>query len=514
MANATEITTHVAEAVARLLQQDKDKERISGLAESIVSELQNIETATFDLIQNRLISNSTGVTLDRIGDIVGVERLLGESDTDYRGRILRGIFRNRAQGTPESIIEAALFFAAGATILLIEGSEASFAIEVLNVTLTQNQIDDLYAIIRAVKPAGVNLEYIGLAGFDSQNFFAMEGPTVDNAAGFGTIYETAFSLVSSSDDANQWFDVCWSVFLNKYFAVGVTGTNRVMSSPDGLVWTGIASANESAQWNGIISVEELGLLVACSNAFARIMTSPDGTTWTQRTTPSGNAYRDLVWGPEKGLIVCVCSTATIVSAIMTSPDGINWTNRATPNLAQLRGVTYSKKRGRYVAVSDSAASPEFNVLYSDDGITWKNPLSGQVPVGATGWTSVTYSEELDLFVAVANAGTNRVMVSNDGESWTFGTISANGWDKVMWIPNLHRFVASASSGTGRAQTSRDGLTWTNEFTSFDSGFAWEGITYSPTVGRLVLVGSGGADRVMVLYKPTIGGVWAELAVES
>jgi hypothetical protein len=42
---------------------------------------------------------------------------------------------------------------------------------------------------------------------------------------------------SSGGTSTYWTDVCWSPELELFAAVCWTGTNRIMTSPDGLKWT-------------------------------------------------------------------------------------------------------------------------------------------------------------------------------------------------------------------------------------------------------------------------------------
>jgi hypothetical protein len=71
---------------------------------------------------------------------------------------------------------------------------------------------------------------------------------------------------------------------------------------------------------------------------------------------------------------------------------------------------------------------------------------------ANTWNSVTYGN--GLFVAVAYGGTNRVMTSPDGITWTprttTGTNDTNWWALVTYGNGL--FVAVAGSGTNRVMT--------------------------------------------------------------
>ena len=64
-----------------------------------------------------------------------------------------------------------------------------------------------------------------------------------------------------------------------------------------------------------------------------------------------------------------------------------------------------------------------------------------------------------LFVAVSTNGTNRVMTSTDGTTWTARSASeANGWRSVTYDNGT--FVAVSDTGTNRVMTSTDGTTWT------------------------------------------------------
>jgi len=86
------------------------------------------------------------------------------------------------------------------------------------------------------------------------------------------------------------------------------------------------------------------------------------------------------------------------------------------------------------------------------GITW----TARTSAADNSWTSVCWSPELSLFVAVSGTGTgNRVMTSPNGITWTARTSAAdNFWLSVCWSPQLSLFVAVAQTGTGnRVMTS-------------------------------------------------------------
>jgi hypothetical protein len=67
----------------------------------------------------------------------------------------------------------------------------------------------------------------------------------------------------------------------------------------------------------------------------------------------------------------------------------------------------------------------------------------------------------ELLVAVGSSGTNRVMTSNNGTSWTARTAAEqNLWSGVDWSPALGLYCAVSLDGTHRVMTSPDGINWT------------------------------------------------------
>ena len=124
------------------------------------------------------------------------------------------------------------------------------------------------------------------------------------------------------------------------------------------------------------------------------------------------------------------------------------------------------------------------------GVTW----TARAAAEANAWNDVTYGN--GLFVAVARDGTNRVMTSPDGTTWTtratpFGnTFEANWWMDVTYGNGL--FVAVAESGTNRVMTSPDGVTWTARAAA--EANIWYEVTYAN--GLFVAVAISGTNRVM------------------
>jgi hypothetical protein len=114
----------------------------------------------------------------------------------------------------------------------------------------------------------------------------------------------------SAAEASEWFSVCWSPELSLFCAVARSGTNRVMTSPDGTTWTA-RSAAEANIWRSVCWSPELSLFCAVALAGTNlVMTSPDGITWTARSAAEANQWRSVCWSPELSLFCAVAETGT------------------------------------------------------------------------------------------------------------------------------------------------------------------------------------------------------------
>ncbi len=273
-------------------------------------------------------------------------------------------------------------------------------------------------------------------------------------------------------EANQWTN---STYGNGQFvAVSQTGTNRVMTSSDGVTWTS-QSAAEANTWWGITYGN--GLFVAtASSGTNRVMTSPDGVTWTARSAVEANFWYSVVYG--NGLFVAVSTDGT--NRVMTSPDGITWTARSASEANNWISVVWGN--GLFVAVSQDGTN---RVMTSPDGITWTARSASE----ANTWTDLTYGN--GLFVAVSNDGTNRVMTSPDGITWTARSAAeANTWTSITYGNGL--YTAVSNDGTNRVMTSPDGITWTSR--TAGEANTWTSVTYGN--GLFVSTSLHGTNRVM------------------
>jgi hypothetical protein len=180
--------------------------------------------------------------------------------------------------------------------------------------------------------------------------------------------------------ANTWRSVCYGYDTSGtglFVAVSTSGTNRVMYSYNGITWTGVASANESAEWYSVCYGNGLFVAVANAGTGNRVMTSSNGITWTSRTAVS-YSWRSVCYG--NGLFTAVADVGFGQNA-MTSSDGINWTLRTTPFDISYAAVTYGN--GTFIAVAEYASIT--NKVMTNDYTANDNMLvlNGGVGIGTS-----------------------------------------------------------------------------------------------------------------------------------
>jgi hypothetical protein len=287
-----------------------------------------------------------------------------------------------------------------------------------------------------------------------------------------TVNPSCSPWTSTGAEASQWKSVTYGN--GTFVAVAYYGTNRVMTSLDGVNWT--ARPMAARDWSSVTFGN--GMFVAVTS-FGPVMTSSDGVTWTARTAAQANDWQSVTYG--NGMFVAVASNGT--HRVMTSPDGVTWTARAAAEANLWKSVTYGN--GTFVAVAYYGTN---RVMTSPDGVTW----TARVAAEDISWQSVAHGN--DLFVAVGAGGTNMVMTSPDGVTWTARQAAeVSSWLSVVYGDGM--FVAVAGSGTNRVMTSPDGVTWSATTAAAAASSYWQSVTFGN--GVFIAVASSGPSRVMV-----------------
>lgn len=162
---------HIAEALENLVTQFKGKANIEATLTAFIQQVQDLEEAFFELLEERFIDVAVGAQLDGFGSIVGEARE-SRSDEDYRLAIKARIQLNLGNGTPEDLISLVRSVAGNVRVKIIDFFPAGFIADVVD-PIDPLVVDParLLAIVQTGKPAGVfasvTYHVVGEFKFDS-----------------------------------------------------------------------------------------------------------------------------------------------------------------------------------------------------------------------------------------------------------------------------------------------------------------------------------------------------------
>jgi hypothetical protein len=294
-------------------------------------------------------------------------------------------------------------------------------------------------------------------------------------------YLGRFWVPVSAAQQNLWRSVTYGN--GKFVAVADNGTNRIMTSSNGVSWTAVAAPQQN-QWTSIAYGNNTFVSVGHSAGTDGVMTSIDGNSWSLGTIEQ-NYWQSVTYGNN----VFVTVTGTGLNRVAKSTNnGATWDTYPVPEPSSWCSVTYGNSL--FVAVAYSGTANR--VMTSPDGQNWAivQSTGPNSFISQSEWRSVTYGN--GLFVAVANNGPNRIMTSSNGTDWTPRTApEQNGWLSVTYGDGL--FVAVASSGSYRIMTSLDGMNWNPRIAP--EAAAYTSVTYGSE--RFVGVATVGTDRVVI-----------------
>jgi hypothetical protein len=269
---------------------------------------------------------------------------------------------------------------------------------------------------------------------------------------------------------------------------------QAYSSFDGLTWVlrGNAAYHgetilrrfKAAAWSPTLQT------IALINANNELMTGSNMdvlATWRYRTVPAQD-WQSIAWSDTLQMFVAVARSGS-GNRVMRSTNGTVWISGKSAADSDWSSVIWAGgNAAKFLAISSTG------VMISANGIDWTAYELG----GRQSWTSVCYSAELNLFVAVARSGNgNRAMTSTDGISWFLrATPADSNWQSVIWAASgLNMFVAVANSGavTERLMTSSDGINWFLRPLLVSMDFT--GVAWSPVAKVLVLNSPQGMQTI-------------------
>jgi hypothetical protein len=291
----------------------------------------------------------------------------------------------------------------------------------------------------------------------------------------------------SASEANTWRSVAWSPTLKMFAAISSDGTNRVMTSSDGSIWTS-RTVTATNSWYGICwsPTAQGGCFCAVGYGTTNyVMTSVDGINWSYQTAPAYN-WSSVCWSAYLGLFCAVSYDASggTMPGSMISVNGITWSSTTDLYGRMHTGVCWSSTLNAFCAVNRSYTK----FATSTNGTVWT--LSNSITMDD--YYSVCWSPYLNLFCAVGT-GTSKVITSPTGATWTVRDIAGSALAAVEWSEDLKSFCA-IGTGTYAVRTSSDGLTWTNRPVITTAG--WNGICYAPELMKFCGVSTSGTNRVL------------------
>lgn len=314
-----------------------------------------------------------------------------------------------------------------------------------------------------------------------------------------------------------------SIVLSDSGSLGVNSAAGLTWSANGTGWAaGVSNSSSSANSSGLLvktsaTDSATSILKAESGGATRVVFKSDGKVGINTSTPA--AGLDIAttlnlsgYGTIKSALVQKYPSATSKAQqfltknktgqfkrSQAEPTVSTWTARASAADNSWSSVCWSAELGIFVAVAASGVGNR--VMTSPDGITW----TARTPATDNSWNSVCWSPELGIFVAVASSGSGSqstsIMSSPDGITWTTRTpsISNGSWTSICWSPELGLFVVTGNGSAGnvnnKLMTSPDGITWTSRTASV--GNFWNSVCWSAELGLFVAVAvNGSGDRVM------------------
>jgi len=269
------------------------------------------------------------------------------------------------------------------------------------------------------------------------------------------------------------YGIAWNGTL--WVATGNGTSNTIASSPDGIIWSGRGKTvfdefGYGIGWNG-------SLWVAVGKGTEHtIATSTNGTDWTGRgTTIFDSAGYGVAWNGS----LWVVGGAGVTNTLAYSYDGINWTGLGLTIFdTSCRSIYWNGTL--WGAISSSTSN---TIAYSYNGINWtglgtlidNTSFSGLcIAFNNKRENQITFPSNLTVALGF---GVNSIAYSYDGTNWIglgsaiFSTGRAASWNGSLWVA-----VGEGSSHT--IATSPDGITWTGRgndiFNYTGNGIAWNG----------------------------------------
>lgn len=189
--------------------------------------------------------------------------------------------------------------------------------------------------------------------------------------------------------------------------------------------------------------------------------------------------------------------------ILKSTNGTDFSQSSSISAfpRSISDITYSNQLDKFVAVGNgwTAGALKPLIIHSEGSSNWQiatNSLNN-----GDNLQSIVYSEDLGIFVSV---GTNLPIWSTDGINWTKSTTPTfGGHTDVIWVSSLSKFLAVKSTSSPYIAESFDGKNW-----STYTGLPIIDVAYSDTLNLFV----GIADSIGDFCVSATGSTWTDLGL--
>lgn len=186
---AQQITNHVQQALARLLQQYQGRTFVTGLYTALIDQIQDLENAIYELDAGRQLWNGTnspavGEQLDQLGTIIGIQRN-GLSDAEYLLFLFGKIAENFSDTTIPTILNVVAYLFQAQTVQITELYPAGIGLSVIGTPIPPSLYPVAKALVQAALGAGIQLVFA--AASPNTNVFRMYAPGEGSDNGFGDV---------------------------------------------------------------------------------------------------------------------------------------------------------------------------------------------------------------------------------------------------------------------------------------------------------------------------------------
>ncbi len=195
-----QITTHTADALARFVEQYRDKPNLAAFLSVLTDRVQGVEDVLWQLASERFIDTAVGVQLDIIGKIVGQPRGNSADDDAYRLRLRARMRANQSSGTVNQILAVFLALGESPSDLRLE----QFFPAGLVLHLEDEALSDadavLYAeFLKAARAAAVDAQFNYSTVSGAATFtLPLETELTANFLEAGGVYETSMKVLSTT----------------------------------------------------------------------------------------------------------------------------------------------------------------------------------------------------------------------------------------------------------------------------------------------------------------------------